>query len=586
MNIKVRVILLLFVLCFYNWVGTKATEPYIQYSQDGWYNILSDGFLSGHLYFPIEPKPELLLLKDPYEPSLNTSFRLHDMSLYKDKYYMYFGPVAAIFLYIPYRLVTGNKLQDVNVIIFFLFGSFLFGTLILLLLKKKYFNNLPSWIMNVSIIILGLSNVAPLLLRRPMMYEVSISSGLFFCTGALFFFIASLNCTKHLWLKLMLGSLFLGLAAGCRPHYILAGIILPLLLAVKILDTKDKKHTILCLSSILIPYLICLFLLALYNYFRFENIFEFGASYQLAGFNSRIIKTISLKFILPGLYFFFIQPFTVNQKLPFVFFNPSLPLRLDPKEVYPFESVAGVFSSTPFILLIFIAPILFWIVMLLNCKKSCFKNKVVWYAILVTLSLSIMFQLLEAIPQPFSWTNQSIVVPEVFKEIALIFSIKRLFFIMILTSILFWLNKSKVVCDKACLVDVSFPRVECLIILLVASSITGGILIHCGATQRYEADFMTFLILLTCSIWFYFYLKLKNNFIAKIILSTVAIYTGMVSIICGMSFATQAYFMKLSIENTIEYNRIESAYSLLWDLNYILVSAWASSWQSVINLFK
>ena len=97
---------------------------------------------------------------------------------------------------------------------------------------------------------------------------------------------------------------------------------------------------------------------------------------------------------------------------------------------------------------------------------------------------------------------------------------------------------------------------------------------------------MTFLILLTCSIWFYFYLKLKNNFIAKIILSTVAIYTGMVSIICGMSFATQAYFMKLSIENTIEYNRIESAYSLLWDLNYILVSAWASSWQSVINLFK
>ena len=43
------------------------------------------------------PHPALLAMADPYDPVANAPYRVHDMTLYKGHYYLYFGvsPVSS-----------------------------------------------------------------------------------------------------------------------------------------------------------------------------------------------------------------------------------------------------------------------------------------------------------------------------------------------------------------------------------------------------------------------------------------------------------------------------------------------------------
>src|SRR5206468_7160345 len=71
--------------------------------EESFYNVLADALRHGQLHLRIEPRPEMFELMEPYEPARNDPFRLHDASLYKGKYYLYFGVVPAFLLFVPWR---------------------------------------------------------------------------------------------------------------------------------------------------------------------------------------------------------------------------------------------------------------------------------------------------------------------------------------------------------------------------------------------------------------------------------------------------------------------------------------------------
>src|SRR5713101_86638 len=104
---KVFIVLFLAVVfAFYLWTASSSGNPFIFGKKlSDYYNLLSDAFLAGRLSLVVEPSKELLNLPDPYDPSLNAKFRLHDASLYKGKYYLYFGPVPAVTFFIPFRFL-------------------------------------------------------------------------------------------------------------------------------------------------------------------------------------------------------------------------------------------------------------------------------------------------------------------------------------------------------------------------------------------------------------------------------------------------------------------------------------------------
>ena len=60
----------LLVALFYVWTAFEPTNSWVFAlpQPEGYYNLQTAGFRSGHLYAAIEPNPGLLALSDPYDP--------------------------------------------------------------------------------------------------------------------------------------------------------------------------------------------------------------------------------------------------------------------------------------------------------------------------------------------------------------------------------------------------------------------------------------------------------------------------------------------------------------------------------------
>src|SRR5213079_593487 len=71
------------------------------------YPMLADAFLHGHTYLPVDPASELLALPNPYDTEAHAKLALVDASLYRDRYYLYFGPAPAL-AHAAWKLVTGR----------------------------------------------------------------------------------------------------------------------------------------------------------------------------------------------------------------------------------------------------------------------------------------------------------------------------------------------------------------------------------------------------------------------------------------------------------------------------------------------
>ncbi|WP_019217531.1 hypothetical protein [Legionella tunisiensis] len=113
--------------------------------------------------------------------------------------------------------------------------------------------------------------------------------------------------------------------------------------------------------ALFIPAAIVGTLLALYNYLRFGSIFDFGHIWQLSCNN---IKALHLELAALGkiprnlaysFYFYFLQPFTAGLTFPYLGLRwHKCWYHID--NDYYLEAVAGVLTTTPFILLILALP--------------------------------------------------------------------------------------------------------------------------------------------------------------------------------------------------------------------------------------
>ncbi|MGD1019609.1 MAG: hypothetical protein ABSA12_09845, partial [Verrucomicrobiia bacterium] len=84
---------------------------------DAYYNLLVQGFRAGQLSLKKDVPSEFAQLADPYDPTTNERYRhgparLHDLSYYKGKFYLYFGVTPAVLLFWPYAALTGHYLSQ------------------------------------------------------------------------------------------------------------------------------------------------------------------------------------------------------------------------------------------------------------------------------------------------------------------------------------------------------------------------------------------------------------------------------------------------------------------------------------------
>lgn len=363
-NKLILIIALLFFLSFYFWVSTAGYNKFnFIGNKSSCYNLLSDALLGGMLNLPVNPSPELLALSDPYDPIQNFKFRiydnLHDLSLYKGQIYLYFGLTPVLTLFIPYKIITGNYL-DFNIPLFlYSIGIFIFSGLMLINLQEKYFQQTSCLKLFFSFLIIGFCNTTPVLMRRPAVYELAIACGMFFLIGAIYFLTNFINSKKEVSIvQLLLGSLFLGLSVGGRPQNILSAIVLIVVLVKIIRDYPEifSSKKIKIITALFFPFVFCLFVIAMYNFLRFDNPFEFGTSYQLAGKHIKNAGLMSFERFIPNLYLNLFQPPLINYTFPFFNYDLILPPFINIPEFYNVGGIIGLIPLLPFILLILIYP--------------------------------------------------------------------------------------------------------------------------------------------------------------------------------------------------------------------------------------
>ena len=254
------------------------------------YEETAEAFLNGHLYLDEEPDPRLAELDDPYDFYQRRDAGISyawDHSYYNGHYYMYFGVVPVILLFLPFRAITGATLLTYHATAIFTV-LFVIGLFALLYRLARYFFSdlsLPAYLLlGVAFSALSVWYVT----EAPALYCTAIVAAMCMAVWSLFFFVRAVwgdDEEKTAICCAFFGSLFGVLEIGCRPTIAASNLIVLALLVVFILKRGWHKGMLPRLVIAALPYLVIGGLLMLYNYLRFDNPLEFGQSYQLTAVN-------------------------------------------------------------------------------------------------------------------------------------------------------------------------------------------------------------------------------------------------------------------------------------------------------------
>jgi hypothetical protein len=293
-------------------------------------SLIVDAILNGHTYLDIEPPEKLLARKDPYG-----YYDIWDIVYFNGKFYSYFGLVQVLVLALPYKLITGNYIPTrVAVFVFSALAS-IFLMLIWRRMVFRYMEKMPLGMYALGQLTVAMCSGFSILAMIPWVFEVAISSALFFTALGFWLILGNSARGKARWIEIALGSLCMALAVGCRPNYLFYFPLIPVVIFSELKKLwNDKKRSFGVCACVVVPYALVVCGLMWYNYIRFGSFFEFGMKYQLTGDHPNANYTPMadlIKFIISFLSYL-LPTFHVSTSFPFLYLssiNASLAYKSD-----------------------------------------------------------------------------------------------------------------------------------------------------------------------------------------------------------------------------------------------------------------
>jgi hypothetical protein len=288
---------------------------------------LARSLIRGRVDLDLPVATYLKSMTNPYDPSarianaIRTGDAFYLDAAYRDgKYYCYFGILPILLTYLPYLVIFGKDMPNIYAIIIFGVGFIASLNYLSIQIVKRFAPTAPLGAYVVTSIVLLCSSGFAFWSTTLSYYTIPIVSALAFGGMGLALLIkASMHSESEISKKqLMLGALFIALTVGCRPQFVLLG-----LLAIPIFwddiiyrriffSKKGFWNTVL----FFLPFAFVAILQFAYNYLRFGSIFDFGASYNLTG-NDMTSRGFVASRIPLGLFSYIFQPFTVSPAFPF-----------------------------------------------------------------------------------------------------------------------------------------------------------------------------------------------------------------------------------------------------------------------------
>lgn len=255
------------------------------------YGALAHSLLSGRLDLELDPPEGLVALENPYDTAARQDAApdaLWDVAYYEGRYYVYFGLVPCLLFQLPFEALTGVGDLPPSlpmILLAWLFILAAFGCVKQALRRWFPRASAAAYLLSAAGVAAG-SQVWYLLLR-PSTYEYAILAGAAFVMLALWQWLAASNTPVErrgpLLAHLVLGSLCMALAAGCRPQMELFAVLAlpvfwPRYVAAKRLRSRAGAGEAV---AFLLPVIAVAALLMGYNAARFGSPFDFGANYNL-----------------------------------------------------------------------------------------------------------------------------------------------------------------------------------------------------------------------------------------------------------------------------------------------------------------
>lgn len=333
------------------WIGGINSKE--NTATDGiiYYPALADAFLSGQLHLKVIPDPRLKNLEKPWHLIPDGIPRLAEATYFKDRYYLYFSPVPALVLFIPFRLLCGVYPTDEFAVFIFTLATWAASVILQIWAWRRWFGSLPvAWLL-LGLLLSAICTRTLLLLLEPMVQNVAVSCGASFGMLALLSAAWTLEQSKAFrqTTGLAVVSLTWALAVACRPNYLFS---LPVLGVIwyHILSTESRTKRTSCLvigrltTAALMPAAMIGVGLLAYNHARFGELLEFGMTNQIGSIDQSAVPVFAWSNI------------PINWNL-FVLQRPNAPVL---SAYFPFftgwQAYWGIIYATPSVILVFLLP--------------------------------------------------------------------------------------------------------------------------------------------------------------------------------------------------------------------------------------
>ena len=352
------------------------------------YKELAQAICEGRLYIDDTPSEGVLQAPNPYDTiylQANGIFYKADYAYFEGKYYVYFGLIPELLLYLPCYLLTGKLLPN-RMAVFFFYAVFVAAIFLLLReVIKRWFENVPYFVYLLSAGMIVTCGTYSYLIERADIYNVPIVAGTAFTALGLYLWLLALNDVKRTGFCFFAGSLCLAMVVGCRPQmFLFSFLVFPLfwyyVIKERKLFSKTSVGQTLCIT---LPYFLIAAVLMYYNYARFGSPFDFGATYSMTN-NDMNLRGISMERMLHGCFSFLFLPMNMNGIFPF----------LTSTEIE--SSFMGRLVTEFFFGGIISTHMLTWVLFISGFLKKELKTKKICVFLLTAILASLMIGLLDA----------------------------------------------------------------------------------------------------------------------------------------------------------------------------------------------
>ncbi len=292
------------------------------------YHELAKALCEGRTYLDTEPPQWMKEMDNPYDETSREKLAeetgeeyLWDYVYHDGHYYVYYGIVPCLLLYLPFYLLGGLMLPNTLAV--------LFAAALLYVGLYLFFDRLAKRIEGIPYAAVLLLTVGtfmgcqmPFFLNQPDAYAVPVVWAEAFLVWGLYLWYSVAGTTKKDMACLAAGSLCMALTVGCRPNMaVYIFLCIPLFWKAirqwKECLKADPNRFIKVSAAFAIPFIPVAVGLMIYNAVRFGSPFDFGYAYNLTVHDS-VHVPFSLDKLWLGIYEYLLRVPALSYRFPFM----------------------------------------------------------------------------------------------------------------------------------------------------------------------------------------------------------------------------------------------------------------------------